>query len=311
MTSLDIVIVNWNAGGQLLDCIRSLEALQTEPVFQVSRCVVVDNASADHSADELGPFPFDLAFVRNLENRGFGSACNQGAAIGQADYVLFLNPDTMMFPDSLAKAISFLENPQNRRIGILGIQLVDKDCNVQPSAGRFPTPESLIYQMIGLDRIWPARFPPFAQTDWDHKESREVDLVQGAFLLLRRAAFDELKGFDEQFFMYFEDVDLAHRAREAGWSIWYFAEAQAFHRGGGVTESIKADRLFFWLRSRAQYAAAHFGKLTCAAVVLTSLSLELVSRLLWNLARLSGLHLVDTLRAYRKYLVALPELLRS
>ncbi len=309
MANLDIVIVNWNAGGQLLDCLESIAALPVVPSFHVSRCIVVDNASSDGSADGLERLPYGITVIRNPGNKGFGSACNQGAGAGEAEHVLFLNPDVRLFPDSLSKAISFFDAPQNQMIGLLGIQLLDEKGQIQPSAGRYPTPGSVIYQMVGLDRIWPARFPPFVMSDWDHRTCRQVDVLQGAFLLMRRAAFRKLRGFDEGFFMYYEDVDLALRARRAGWTTYYLADARAFHRGGGVTESIQAQRLSYWMQSRVRYIAKHFGRPAAVGIVLASLVPELPIRLIWNLITLSRRHLVDTLRAYRTYLGALVLLL--
>lgn len=311
MRTLDIVIVNWNAGAQLMDCVQSVEALRTQPDFELSKCIVVDNASQDGSADGLKTFPLHLKVIRNTVNRGFGAACNQGAAAGEGDCILFLNPDVKLFPDSLVRVLSFLEEPESQGIGLLGIQLVDEGCKVQPSTGRFPTPGALVYQMIGLDRIWPARFPPFVMTDWDHEESRAVDVVQGAFLLVRRAAFEKLGGFDERFFMYYEDVDLAYRARKAGWAAYYFAGAQAFHRGGGTTGKIPATRLSYWLTNRMRYVDKHFGRPSALEVVLASFTLEFACRLVWNILTSSWSHLLDTGKAYRTYATHLPESLRS
>jgi GT2 family glycosyltransferase len=311
MASLDVVIVNWNAGQQLVDCLESIGLAKTFPVFQLAKCIVVDNASSDGSANQLSQSRFNVQVVRNAENRGFGAACNQGAALAEGDYILFLNPDVGLFPDTLTKAISFLEESRSRSVGLLGVQLVDERCSVRPSAARFPTPAALIYQMSGLDRFWPSRFPPFVMTDWDHRESREVDILQGAFLLVRRGAFEQLAGFDERFFMYYEDVDLAYRARQAGWMSYYLAEAQAFHRGGGTTETIKATRLSYWFISRARYVVKHFGRLAALEVVLASLTLELGARLVWKLVAQSCQRLPETVDAYRKYLKTLPELTRD
>jgi hypothetical protein len=146
---------------------------------------VVDNASEDASADGLDGLPLPLTIIRNSENRGFAFACNQGAKLGDSEYILFLNPDSRFFPDSLVKPLHFLEEKRNDRVGILGVQLVDKNGIVQRNVARFPTPKSLFHQMLGLDRLWPRSFPSHFMTDWDHRESREVDQVTGAFYLVR------------------------------------------------------------------------------------------------------------------------------
>ncbi len=125
MIDLDIVIVNWNTGLLLLDCLRSIVPAITTPDLHLGQCIVVDNASQDGSADGLESLPLPLTLIKNHENKGFAYACNQGANLGKSEYILFLNPDFRLFPDSLVKALSFMDQKRNERIGILGIQLVD------------------------------------------------------------------------------------------------------------------------------------------------------------------------------------------
>lgn len=311
MITLDVVIVNWNAGKQLLECLESISTSWQRSVFELIQCVVVDNASIDESANILTDFPFPLTVIKNRENKGFGSASNQGAVAGNGQYILFLNPDVRLFKDSLTKALLCLEEPQNKQIGILGIQLVDEKGLVYRNSGRFPTLGSFFYQMLGLDVLCPSRFPPHIMEDWDHQDNREVDRVEGAFCLMRRDVFEELQGFDETFFMYFEDVDFAYRARQAGWKSYYLAEAQAFHRGGGTTHRIIGRRLSYWFRSRLQYAAKHFGLTASRKILMASLSVEFLTRVGFNMIKLDGKHLIETFQAYRMYVQALPELLEN
>ena len=311
MIDLDIVIVNWNTGPQLRDCLESISLASPASVFKLGRCIVMDNASTDGSADNLEGFPLPLALVRNPENKGFGYACNQGAALGSAEFLLFLNPDVRLFPDSMAKALLFLQDPQNEDVGVLGIQLVDQAGLVHRNVARFPTPGSLFYQMFGLDRLWPRRFPSHFMTDWDHQDSREVDQVTGAFFLVRRKVFAELKGFDERFFMYFEELDFAFRAKQSGWKVFYLADAQAFHHGGGATDQVKANRLSYVLKSRVLYVDKHFGVTAARGILIASWGIEFWTRLGWSIIRLSWPDFVETLRAYGLFARSLPRLLRE
>jgi N-acetylglucosaminyl-diphospho-decaprenol L-rhamnosyltransferase len=311
MIDLDIVIVNWNTGHRLRDCLQSISHANSSASFSLGQCVVVDNASEDASADGLDGFPLPLERVRNHENKGFAYACNQGAKGGRSEYILFLNPDLRLFPDSLVKALQFLEGMGNERVGILGIQLVDENGVIQRNAARFATPKSLFHQMLGLDRLSPRRFPSHFMTDWDHKENREVDQVTGAFFLVRRKLFDALNGFDERFFMYFEDLDFAYRARQAGWSSFFLADAQAFHFGGGSSSQVKAKRLFYVLRSRVLYVGKHFGAASAREVLAASFFLELWVRLGWSIISAKWHDFVETIQAYRMLLGALPKLLRK
>jgi GT2 family glycosyltransferase len=309
MIDLDIVIVNWNTGPQLQECLQSISLANSASVLRLCQCVAVDNASVDGSADGLEDLPLPLTMIRNHENKGFAYACNQGAKVGRSEYILFLNPDFRLFPDSLVKALCFLEGKRNERIGILGIQLVNENGVIQRNVARFPTPGSLFYQMLGLDRLWPHHFWPHFMTDWDHRESREVDQVTGAFYLVRRKVFEELKGFDERFFMYFEDLDFAHRAKQAGWKSYYLSDAQALHYGGGASYQVKAKRLFYVLNSRVLYVAKHFGVPSALKILISSLVVEFWARLGWSLVNLSGQNFIETLRAYRMFARALPQLL--
>ncbi|ALJ39555.1 glycosyltransferase family 2 protein (plasmid) [Azospirillum brasilense] len=291
--SIRIVTVNWNAGDLLRACVASVPAALIGAVT-LEAMVVVDNASADGSADGLeaggledgrladGGAP--LTVLRNLENRGFAAACNQGAAGSRADWLLFLNPDTRLSETSLAPALAFLAEPAQAHTGILGIRLTDELGRTQRSCARAPTPGRILAQAVGLDRLLPGLFPPHFMTEWDHLDSRPVDQVMGAFLLIRRSLFEELGGFDERFFVYFDDVDLCLRTRRTGWEVVHFAGAEAFHRGCGTTDQVRDLRLFYALRSRIQFATKHFSTPTAALVTAATLTVEPLVRLLHALA---------------------------
>jgi N-acetylglucosaminyl-diphospho-decaprenol L-rhamnosyltransferase len=311
MLKLDVVIVNWNAGNQLRDCLQSIKVACSESVYQVSKCVVVDNASTDGSTDSLEGISLPLILIKNTENKGFGSASNQGAAVGNSEYILFLNPDVRLYKDSLTTSLLFLENPKNNQIGILGIQLVNGKGVIHRNANRFPTSGSLFYEMFGMDRLCPSCFPPRIMTDWDHRENKYVDHVEGSFFLVRRSVFEELSGFDERFFLYFEDVDFSFQAKQTGWKSFYLADSQAFHRGGGTTDRIKARRLFYWFKGRLQFVAKHFGRLAAWWILIASFSVEFLARVCINIIKLKWQYLYETLQAYGMYIKAIPNLLRE
>ena len=311
MADLDIVIVNWNAGNKLFECLDSVRRSITDPSFQLAKCVVVDNASSDGSLDRIRNMELPLELVENTANKGFGFACNQGARCGAGKYILFLNPDVRLYPESLSGAVSFFESYTEEKIGILGIQMVDQNGAIHRNVARFPTPQSLIYQMFGIDRLWPRRFPPHFMTDWSHLDSRVVDQVPGAFFLVRRSVFEGLNGFDERFFMYFEDLDLAYRAHLAGWVNYYLSSVRAFHHGGGTTDQVRALRLFYVLRSRVIYTAKHFGVRRAHWIMFASIAIEMWVRLTWSLLKLSGKDFLETLQAYFLYRIAFPALVRQ
>lgn len=276
--TLDIVIVNWNAGRRLRDCLESIAKAGLSRI-RLSRVVVVDNGSRDDSTEGLVGLQLPLRIIRNPVNRGFAVGCNQGVAGSQADYVLFLNPDTVLTERSLQRPIEFMEEPENHRFGICGIQMIEDSGRVARSCARFPRARDFITTALGLDRIAPRRFPSYLMVDWDHQRTMPVDHVIGAFYLIRRPIFSELQGFDERFFVYLEDLDLSLRARQRGWLSIYLADVQAGHHGGGTSSQIPARRLFLALRSRLLYSFKHFRFSEATAVMFVTLLAEPFIRL--------------------------------
>jgi len=310
-SSMDIIIVNWNSGGLLRDCLRSINIAADQYSFNLNRVVVVDNASSDGSADEMEELKIPLFIIRNEVNRGFATACNQGEKESKADYLLFLNPDTYLNEDSLAKPLIFMERGFNQHIGIVGIQLLDNNGEIAQTCARFPTPGRFFSKMFGLDRLFPHVFPSYFMSDWDHRESREVDHVMGAFFLIRRFIFEELGGFDEQFFVYLEDLDFSFRARQAGWRSFFLADAKAYHKGGGTSEKVKAMRLFYSLQSRIFYGYKHFSWWPATGLMLGTLLIEPLIRFTLSASRRSRGEISETLKAYSIFWGKLPALVKS
>lgn len=296
--ALDIILVNWNAGDQLRNCLTSVVASRQDH-FTLQRVVVVDNASHDDSLAGLESLELPLTIIRNRENRGFAAACNQGAANSQADYLLFLNCDTRLFATSLIDAIQFMEQPVNAQIGICGIRLVDEIGQPSTAAARFPTLRVMFGKMTGLSRLLPGLFPSHLMRPAEMTQSRAVDQVIGAFFLIRREIFIACNGFDERFFVYFEEVDLSLRAKAAGYSSYYLADVSAFHAGGGLSAQVKARRLFYSLRSRIYYAQKHYQPWERLLLVLCTFSIEPVVRLVVALLKLSPAQIGETLAGYR------------
>jgi GT2 family glycosyltransferase len=293
---IDVVIVNWNSGEQLRACLASLESACR--AISLGKVVVVDNGSTDGSADGLEGFQPPLLVLHNNANRGFAAACNQGAAISQAPYILFLNPDTRLEPNSLLAPFTFMEDAAHQRVGICGIQLVDDRGRTTRSCSRLPTPRRLVSRALGLHHLLPGWFPSQFMTEWDHSSTRVVDQVMGAFFLVRRQVFHELGGFDTRFFVYFEEVDFTVRALQAGWLTAYLATARAYHRGGGASRQVKAARLFYSLQSRILYGLKHFSLAEAGAVTALTVLVEPLCRVGHAAVRCARQELCDTLRAY-------------
>ena len=308
MPCIDIVLVNWNAGSLLRDCVHSFEEARLKG-FSLGQVVIVDNGSTDGSLDEWAFSDLPLKIIKNIDNKGFGAACNQGAQGSHADYLLFLNPDTRLFADSLSVPLAFMEAAQNQSVGICGIQLLDDDGEVSRSCARFPTPSLLYGWMLGLDKLLPRFFPSHLMRDWEHDTSRDVDQVIGAFFMVRGRLFDELSGFDERFFVYQEEVDFSLRARQLGWRSHYLAGAKAYHKGGGSSGQVKARRLFYSLRSRILYGYKHFSRIQATAVLLGTLLLEPFTRVTLSLLHNAFKSTGETLSAYLMLYRHLPALI--
>jgi GT2 family glycosyltransferase len=274
----------------------------------IARVTVVDNASTDGSCDGI-PAALPLSVIRNGENRGFGAACNQGAAGSDADFLLFLNPDTRLMAGALERPAAFLAASENTNVGIVGIQLVDETGVVARNTARMPTAWSMAGASLGLDRLMPSIFPPHFASAWGHDDTRAVDQVMGAFMLMRRTLFAALGGFDERFFVYFEDLDLAARARARGFASVYLATAQAFHRGQGTTASAIDKRTYQFARSRILFALKYFSKGGALLVVAVTLLVEPFTRTLAAVA--GGRSAADVLRAFGRLWRDLPSILTA
>lgn len=285
--SVDLVIVNWNSGVYLADCIQSLVPLARD----LASATIVDNASSDGSADVVAP-GLPLCIIRNASNLGFAAASNIGAREGHAELILFLNPDTRLESNSIAACVPHLRDD----VWVVGARLIDANGDVQRTCSRAATGPRMIAHSFGIDRVMPTT--GYMMSEWAHDETRKVDHVIGAFYLIRRDVFERLGGFDERFFVYLEDLDLSMRVAAAGGTCLYAAGAIAHHVGGGTTQSIKATRLFYSVRSRLQFSAKHFGLLSNATVWLTSLAIEPIVRSARALSRASRTELAEVWSAY-------------
>lgn len=280
---ISIIIVNWNAGRQLVEAVASIAKCHHGLVSSV---IIVDNGSTDGSLARIEAtpnWPFQLHIVRNVDNLGFAAACNQGAALATGEYLLFLNPDTRLFESSLSVSLEFMRERKNQDVGVVGIQLLDEQDHIARSCARFPTAGTFVAQALGISRLPGLRHLNMHMLEWAHDKTRTVDHVIGAFYLIRSSLFESLGGFDERFFVYLEDLDLSLRAHQAGWRSVYLAEAQAFHAGGGTSRVVKARRLFYSLRSRLAYGFKHFAGWQAWCLVLITMGLEPITRTVFSL----------------------------
>jgi N-acetylglucosaminyl-diphospho-decaprenol L-rhamnosyltransferase len=302
--SIHITIVNWNTGPYLGDCLASIAAADA-PGVTLERVTVVDNASSDGSARGLGERGLPLEVIANDRNIGFAAACNQGAAGTTADYLLFLNPDTRLFEDSLARVTSFMDGEQSEGIGICGAEMVDGGGRGTISCARFPTLRVMFGKMTGLHRVMPRLFPGHHLTVAETQRSRFVDQVIGAFFFVRRDLFEQLGGFDTRYFLYFEEVDFARRALLHGARSYFLKQARVLHAENVSSAQVRDVRLYHSLRSRRLYAYKHWTRRQAQALDVLTLSVELTARLTSAALRRSGSDLVAIGSGYRRFLADL------
>jgi len=220
---------------------------------------VVDNASSDNSISYLqSKFPW-VKFIANPANAGFGRANNQALKMSSGEYVLFLNPDTLIPENSLTKCIAFLQ--ANRQAGALGIRMIDGSGIFLPESKRsFPSPLTSFYKLAGMSSLFPKSpvFSRYSLAYLNEYKDHEVDVLAGAFMLVKKDIVMELKGFDEAFFMYGEDIDLSYRIQKMGYKNYYFSGSTIIHFKGESTQkqSIKYVKMFY--RAMSIFVRKHY-----------------------------------------------------
>ena len=264
MSRLYIVIVSYNVCDLLRECLRSVYASEGVS-FDVC---VVDNNSADGSAAMVKEeFP-QVHLVESPVNRGYACANNLALRRWQdmdspADYVLLLNPDTVVPPDGVRKMVDFIESCPE--VGIAGPKLVRADGSLDLACRRsFPTPEVSLYRMLGLSRLFPKsrRFARYNLTYLDPDELTEVDSVNGAFMLVRRQAIEQAGLLDESFFFGGEDLDWALRIKEKGWKVMYNPTVAILHHKGESRRRHRTKTTIEFYRAMLHFYRKHYAKNT-------------------------------------------------
>lgn len=261
------VVVNWNAGGLLLACARTLVEAGAREI------VVVDNGSTDDSVSRLEDAGLArVRVVRTGQNLGYGAGINRGVALAGPGDVLVCNPDLLLDGGCIAALAARLGAEPD--LGIVAPRLRNPDGSTYVSGRPFPSLlDAMGHAFVGL--FWPGNpwSRRYLQTGWDREESAEVDWASGALLLVRRRTFELLGGFDERFFMFMEDVDLCWRARQAGWRVAVEPAAGAVHvvgasRAGRPYRMIVAHHRSLWRWSSLRWAGWHRLGLPLVAVAL-------------------------------------------
>jgi len=252
---LSVIIVSWNTRDLLRRCLETLKADLPEVESEV---FLVDNASADGSAAMVAADHGWVKLIANDANLGFARANNQAIAQARGEYVLLLNPDTEVEPGAIGTLLSFLDS--HERAGIVAPQLINSDGSIQRSCREFPTFSGMLYELLGLSRLFPnnPEFRRYKMLDWNHDDERQVDQPEGACLMVRRAVVDQVGPLDEGYFMLFEEVDWCYQIKKAGWEIWFTPEAKVIHHYGQSIKQVKVPMILSSHRGLYRFWHKHY-----------------------------------------------------
>ena len=291
---LSVIIVNYNVKYFLEQCLYSVQKACTDIDSEI---IVADNNSTDGSRAYLeGDFPA-VKFIWNCDNIGFAKANNIALEKAKGEFVLFLNPDTLLAEDSIEKCMQFFKI--HEKIGALGIHMVDGSGNfLKESKRAFPSPLTSLFKLSGLARLFPLS-KIFARYHLGHlpeNKNHEVDVLAGAFMMIPKKVLSEIGNFDERFFMYGEDVDLSYRIQEAGYKNYYFAESSIIHFKGESTKrgSLNYVRLFY--KAMSLFVKKHYSGSKAGFFIFfiqTAIIIRAFFSALGNLLRKTGLPILD------------------
>jgi GT2 family glycosyltransferase len=273
---VSIIIVSWNVREDLVRCLRSIEKYRPSRPYEV---IVVDNGSSDGTAEFVErDFP-TVTVIANEHNRGFAAANNQGFQKAKGQYILLLNPDTIVHKGSLDALIDFMDN--NSDVGACGPKLLNADGTTQASLRQLPTFRGVLYRYTICRnlRIFRKQYESWMMKDFGYDKQAEVEQLMGSALLVRRLAMEQVGTMDERFFMYYEEVDLCYRLRQGRWRITFVPEATITHLGGRSAEQLSVTRrammfasmFAFFRKHRGAFRTVLFGIIFKAGVFLAEL----------------------------------------
>ena len=266
---VSIIVVNWNTKEFLQNCLMSIYGQADNVSYEI---IVVDNASGDGSATMVRTrFP-QVKIIENPINRGFAAANNQGFAIAEGRYVLLLNSDTVVLDSAIAKSIAFANAHPDA--AAVGCRVLNPDRTLQQTCFMFPSILNMILSSTYQYKFFPKSkfFGRERMTWWDRSDAREVDVVTGCFMLVRREAIDQVGMMDERFFMYAEETDWCYRFKQVGWKILFTPDAEIVHLGGQSTAQKSATMIVQLRLSILEFIRIHHGwlahRIACFLVVL-------------------------------------------
>jgi GT2 family glycosyltransferase len=253
---LSVIIVNYNVKYFLEQCLLSVQKAMNGIDGEI---IVVDNNSVDGSVEMLRKkFP-GIKHIANTSNEGFSKANNKAISMAKGEYVLLLNPDTLVEEDTFSKIVSFADNHPDA--GAVGVKMIDGTGKFLPESKRgLPTPSVAFYKISGLARLFPRSrtFGKYHLSYLDNDKIHDVDVLSGAFMLIRKNVLEKTGLLDEDYFMYGEDIDISYRIKKAGYKNYYFPETSIIHYKGESTKRTSVNYVFTFYRAMIIFARKHF-----------------------------------------------------
>jgi N-acetylglucosaminyl-diphospho-decaprenol L-rhamnosyltransferase len=281
---LSVIIVSYNVKYYLEQCLCSVIAACKNIQSEI---IVVDNASGDNAIKYLQPKFSTVVFIENEMNEGFAKANNKALSIAKGQYILYLNPDTLISENVISTAISFLEH--NKRAGAVGVKMIDGNGDFLPESKRsFPSTMASFFKLSGMAALFPRSglFNKYALGNLDDDSMHEANVLSGAFFLSCKKILTDLNGFDEDFFMFGEDIDLSYRIIQQGYKNYYLGNNIIIHFKGESTRNDKAyvknfyDAMTIFINKHYPFASSVLLKPAIAAAKIISSSTKKIKQLL-------------------------------
>jgi len=292
----DIIIVNYYSKKKLINVLKSInESL----IVDIQLQVIIINNSPNESLEDLA-CNYELLKINNFENKGFGFACNQALKYCKYNYQLLLNPDTTLLPDTLYHSFLFLS--KNTDVTVLGVKHLNENHQISYSCSRFPTLSIYLFDILGLSKIAPKIFKPaYLMTDWNHKNSRYVNQVMGAYLMIRSSFVKQNGLMDERFFVFLEDADLCKRVWASGGKVYYNSEIALIHEGASSTEGVSDKKTAYLMEGKLKYAYKYFSLWKYCFLLSAVIFIEPIARVFYFLIT-NPRNIKDVLKGYALFI---------
>ena len=271
---LSIIIVSFNVCSYLIDCLQSIFDSTNGIDYEI---IVVDNASCDNSVEAVKQSFPNVKLITNKENVGFANANNQGYEEAKGDYILLLNPDTIVKQNAIHSTLDFLQT--KAKAGMVACRLLNADNSLQKSVYNFPSISHNLLSAFLVDRFFNSHYQ---QTTYYMKQPHKIDYACGAFLMIKKRALGDMTLLSPDFFMYSEEKELALRLKKGGWDTYFVPFGEIIHYGGASTSQLPIEMFIELYRSNIKFFVNHYSPIRAFALCL-SLSAVLVTRLFFSI----------------------------